>query len=84
MIRCSYQVLSDCLPADAEYELIGAILDPVPSLHVGHELCAVTVDGENGVTRTQVTLGCLAARSHLQEGGRKRHEKAEEEVQILI
>lgn len=55
-----------CVPADAEYELLRAVLDSVLSLHVGHELRAVTVDGEDGVTGTQVTLGCLAAWGHLQ------------------
>lgn len=59
-------MLPDCVPADAECEVIGAVLDPVLSLHVGHELSAVAVDGENGVARAQVSLGCLAARSHLQ------------------
>lgn len=60
------------VPADAECELLRAVLDSVLSLHVGHELCAVTVDGEDGITGTQVTLGCLAAWGHLQEWQRER------------
>lgn len=30
-----------------------------------HVVCAVAIDSQDGVTGTQVTLGCLAARSYL-------------------
>lgn len=54
------------LPADAECELLSAGFDLVLSLHVGHELRAVAVDSQDGVTWTQVTLGSLAARCYLE------------------
>lgn len=64
--EASRAVWSGVLPADAECELLWAVLDSVLGLHVGHELGAVAVDGKDGVTRTQVALGRLAARRYLQ------------------
>lgn len=58
-------ILHVSIPADVEYELLSAAFDPVLSLHVCHELCAVTVDSQNGVPWTQVTLGGLAAWCYL-------------------
>lgn len=45
--------------------MLSAGFDPVLSLHVRHLLCAVTVDHQDGVARTQVTLCRLAAWCHL-------------------
>lgn len=53
------------IPDDAECELLNTGFDLVLSLHVGHMLCAVIVDSQDGVTRTQVTLSCLAAWCYL-------------------
>lgn len=53
------------IPADVECELLSAGFDPVLSLHVCHELCAVAVDSQDGIARTEVTLGRLAAWCYL-------------------
>lgn len=58
-------ILHVSIPADVECELLSAAFDPVLSLHVCHELCAVAVDSQNGVPWTQVTLGGLAAWCYL-------------------
>lgn len=61
----SFPVRVVSIPADAERKLLSAGFDLVLSLHVSHVFCRVTVDSQNGVAWTQVTLGCLAARCHL-------------------
>lgn len=54
------------VPCDDECELLSAGFDPVLSLHVRHELCAVTIDGQDDVPWTKVTLGGFAAWCYLQ------------------
>lgn len=54
------------IPCDDERELLSAGFDPVLSLHVRHELCAVTIDGQDDVPRTKVALGGFAAWCYLQ------------------
>lgn len=54
------------LPGDDEGELLSAGFDPVLSLHVRHELCAVTIDSQDDVPWTKVTLSGFAARCDLQ------------------
>lgn len=70
------------VPADAERELLRAGLDPVLGLHVGHELRALAVDGEDGVAWTQVTQGRLAAWRHL-EGNIHTHTHTQEKKEPL-
>lgn len=53
------------IPCDDERELLSAGFDPVLSLHVCHELCAVTIDGQDGVSWTKVALGGFAAWCYL-------------------
>lgn len=48
---------------------------------MGHELCALAVDGEDGVARTQVTQGRLAAWCHL--GGKHSHTRTQEKKELL-
>lgn len=47
---------------------------------MGHELRALAVDGEDGVSWTQVTQGRLAARCHL---GGNIHTHAQEKKELL-
>lgn len=54
------------IPGDDERELLSAGFDPVLSLHVRHELCAVTIDSQDDVPWTKVTLGGFAAWCYLQ------------------
>lgn len=54
------------IPCDDERELLSAGFDPVLSLHVCHELCAVTIDGQDDVPWTKVALGGFAAWCYLQ------------------
>lgn len=54
------------LPGDDEGELLSAGFDPVLSLHVCHELCAVTVDSQDDVPGAKVPLGGFAALCYLQ------------------
>lgn len=72
-------VLTVCVsvPVDVEYELLSASFDLVLSLHVGHELRAVAIYGQDGVAWTQVTLGGLAAWCYLEIHTHKEKEKKE-------
>ena len=61
------------LPADLERKLLSARLDSVLGLHVSHGGCAFSVDGQDGVPRTEVPLGRLAARRHLSQTYTRAH-----------
>lgn len=50
-----------CIPAHRECEVVVAALDAVLRLQVGHELCALTIDGLDQVSRAQGSQCGLAA-----------------------
>lgn len=57
-----------CVPAHGEGEVVMAALDAVLRLQVCHELCALTIDGLDQVSRAQGSLGSLAASMDLWMG----------------
>lgn len=72
------------VPADAECEVLGARFDPVLSLHVRHALCAVAIDGQDGVARTQVPQGRLAAWCYLNNIHTHTHTQRKRKERALI